>query len=507
MTLRDILYIVFKRKYKILMFFLITFSLVALGTFLKKPIFEAKSQILVKIGRENVYVPARDSLSPVVSLDQEKQINSEIEILKSNLMAEKLLSVLGPDTVYKTSPDSHLESFKVRFTKWLNNLKGIFLKSQKTLSPLEKKEAHFKAALMKFRQNLKVINVENTNIIDITFRHENSQKAANMLNTHINIYMDHHLQVHKAPQTNRFFQQQAEYLKDKLDRAEEMLKALKKDFKITSIGEQQGILLKQTAELRSNLNRTLSLRVETRNRIKELKQQLAVTPEFIDQGREVHHDAALIGTLESRLVELQLKEKKLLSKYTENSRLVQNVREEILMVQEKLSEQQGKQYPKSLSGINPTFQHLHKELLRNEAELKALGAKMKTLRKQVADYESELEKLNQIEGQIKQLQQQIAIDQENYKLYLKRLEESRISDAMDREKITNVSLIEPAQKPQKPVSPKVTLNLMIGIFIGLFGGIGLGFFLDHIDDSFDRPDDLEKYLQAPVLASIPKLKL
>jgi capsular polysaccharide biosynthesis protein len=77
---------------------------------------------------------------------------------------------------------------------------------------------------------------------------------------------------------------------------------------------------------------------------------------------------------------------------------------------------------------------------------------------------------------------------------------------MDSEKITSVSLIEPAQLPLKPVSPKPMLNLVLAIFIGVFGGLGFAFFFHYLGDSLEMVEDVEEYLQLPVLASIPELK-
>jgi uncharacterized protein involved in exopolysaccharide biosynthesis len=97
-SLRDFLHVVFKRKTQILIFFGLTFITVAIGTLVMEPTYEATSQILVKMGRENLYVPtvpSRNNLSPVVSFDREEQINSEIEILKGRFLAQKVVESLG----------------------------------------------------------------------------------------------------------------------------------------------------------------------------------------------------------------------------------------------------------------------------------------------------------------------------------------------------------------------------------------------------------------------------
>jgi uncharacterized protein involved in exopolysaccharide biosynthesis len=149
---------------------------------------------------------------------------------------------------------------------------------------------------------------------------------------------------------------------------------------------------------------------------------------------------------------------------------------------------------------------LQEELFRNEAELKAIRAKKKTQNTHLSAYQKKLEKLNRIEVELNQLKRQVDVDRQNYRLYLSKFEESRISDAMDTEKIANLSVIQPAQVPLKPVSPKVLLNILLGIFLGGFGGLGLAFFSEYLDDSLEKPEDVENYLEVPVLASIPELK-
>ena len=53
--------------------------------------------------------------------------------------------------------------------------------------------------------------------------------------------------------------------------------------------------------------------------------------------------------------------------------------------------------------------------------------------------------------------------------------------------------------------PKVLLNIVLAIFLGGFGGLGLAFFGEYLDDSLEKPEDVERTLHLPVLASIPEL--
>ena len=62
--------------------------------------------------------------------------------------------------------------------------------------------------------------------------------------------------------------------------------------------------------------------------------------------------------------------------------------------------------------------------------------------------------------------------------------------------------VDPAVPPQKPVSPKIPLNLTLGVLLGLALGIGWVFVLDYLDRSIKSPEDLEKR-GLNVLGSIP----
>lgn len=487
-SLRDFLNVVFKRKGQILLFFFVVVLTVTIGTFMVKPTYEAVSQILIKLGRENLYVPPTGSGSPVINLDRQEQINSEIEILTSQSLAEQVVKDLGPNTIYR---DLNKGGWKI-----LNLIRKDL---EAAHSPDEK-------AVLRLRKDLEVEGIKKSNVIAIRFRHTDSQMAARVVNKFVSLYLDRHVDVHKGPNSYKFFREQSGLLKDKLTQAEFNLDLFKKQHNISSLEEQRTLLLRKEADLRAELNSTLSRIAETGNRIGQLKQQLAATPRTIPQAEETEHSPYVINTLESRLVELQLKEKEFLTKYTEQSRLVQNVREEIEIVRKKLNEQESKRYDRVRSGVNVTHQRLQEELFRNQAELKALNAKKTTQTAQLADYQTEIDKLSGIEVELNRIKHQVEVDRHNFRLYLTKFEESRISDAMDTEKISNVTRIQAASPPVKPVSPKVFLNLVLGIFLGAFGGLGLAFFMEYLDDSLETPEAAENALKVPVLASVPELK-
>jgi len=70
---------------------------------------------------------------------------------------------------------------------------------------------------------------------------------------------------------------------------------------------------------------------------------------------------------------------------------------------------------------------------------------------------------------------------------------------------SNISIIDKAEVPVRPVSPNKKNNFLMALIIGLFGGVGLCFLFDYLDDTVKGPDDVEKLVGLPSLGIIPYL--
>jgi len=579
---RDFLYILFKRKLQILIFFFATICMVTIGTFLMQPTYKATSQIQLKIGRENQTVPTVTSSSnnPVITLNREKQLNSGIEILKSPSLVLEVVKALGPGTIYPNLGEQP---------------KGA-LANQKPESATQTSPAQ--EAVLKLVKDLEVEAVKKSNVIKISYKNKDPQVAASVLNSLVSLFLDRQSVVGKNPGISAFFEEQSRILKNQLSGSEKRLEVFRKTHDLSSLEEQRNLLFEEFSKRHTDLNQTESQIVETRSRLEQLRLQLAKVPRNVPLSETIDHNPLIINSLQASLVELELKQEELLDKYTEQSRVVQNVKDEIAMVHKKLDTQKERRYGKSSSGVNTTYQRLlgqlraqlgkvprtipadeevdrspdlinslqerlvelalkEKELVnkyteqsrllqnvkgeiamvrrnldaqeekrygksgsevnttyqriegevfKNEAELMALIAKQKTLNEQLAPYQDQIDKISRIEMDLNQLEQEVEIERQNYRLHLTEFDESRSSNAMDSEKIANASLLESAQTPLKPVSPNKLRNLMLGLLLGAFGGLGLAFFMEYLDDRLERPEQVENALKLPVLASIPKFK-
>lgn len=68
----------------------------------------------------------------------------------------------------------------------------------------------------------------------------------------------------------------------------------------------------------------------------------------------------------------------------------------------------------------------------------------------------------------------------------------------------NAELVQPAQAPRSPSSPKTIRNTFIAFVLGLLAGVVLALLRDRVDRRLRHGNDAEAILQRPILGSIPE---
>ncbi len=259
------------------------------------------------------------------------------------------------------------------------------------------------------------------------------------------------------------------------------MEAFKQKNRVFSLEEQRSLLLKQRMELDTSLKNTQNQVDELQKKLSSLRNQQKTRAQDKSIYTITERDRIIIEA-RSRLLDLQLKEQNLLKQYKENNRLVQNIREEIRLVQVFLKEQESEISGKVRTG-NPVFQEVEKESIKAKAELSSQKAKAAAQTEQVGNLENEIRSFDLLDNEFKTLKRDVDSNEKNYRIYLERLEEARISEEMNRKKMANVSVIQAAAVPTETIKPKKRVNILFGILLGIVAGLGFAFFSEiHVPE-------------------------
>jgi uncharacterized protein involved in exopolysaccharide biosynthesis len=463
-SVRDILTILFKHKFKIIAIFLIVLAVATALAYTHPRFYEARGVILVKLGREYLNRPeevAKPSTAPLIP--QHTIIAGEIAIMQSRDLIERVVRQIGPEKLYPA-------------------LAEAAAKKHFDLLPV---------AVDRFSNGLRVTDVAGSSFIQVFYFNENPVMAANAVNLLMELFKEKHLEVFAGEGTD-FLESQIGVFQKKLRQSEANLGSFKQRYSVFSLEEQQSQLLGSVNTLENSLR---AIQVQ----IGEVEQKIAFTksPKWMaDVPMETGLNPA---SVRQQLSLLEQKERELLHRYTENSEAVRNIREEIGIVRDSLAK----------NSQRVREEQRQNELAKYAGELEVLRVKAAGLKSQLSQSESELRALGSRAGELRDLQRKAADDEQNFKVYARKLEEARISDDMDRRKMVALSIVEKATPSRRPMKSKYDKASLIpgGLLGGLIAGIALAFLLEVTSSSMTTPTNAEKRLGLPVMVAIRRKSL
>ncbi|MEX2246005.1 MAG: Wzz/FepE/Etk N-terminal domain-containing protein [Dehalococcoidia bacterium] len=133
----------------------------------------------------------------------------------------------------------------------------------------------------------------------------------------------------------------------------------------------------------------------------------------------------------------------------------------------------------------------------------ALTRQIETTRQTLEDEQARLGNLSATGASAAQIASQQSIveaTQATYENLLLQREEAQLRQA---QAIQGFTVVEPAEEPTSPTSPRWTFNLAAGLLGGLAAGVALALALEYVDPTVRGVRDLEAITPLPVLASIP----
>ncbi len=278
---------------------------------------------------------------------------------------------------------------------------------------------------------------DESHVIDIAVRNRDPHIAIAIATFVMDAFVRERTEIYNTPQTN-FLQQQIEESRQKLEAAQRTLQAFKQQAGISAIDEELSQLLKEKGDLTA----------------------LAYTA---------------ITDAQKRLSDLQEKQAEMEATYRDDSPMLQRLHETLVVAQEDLKKRRN-------------------DLNAPDGNGSSLSAKLASVDKRIAYLESQRGKYND-------LQQQVSIAQDNYLIYLKRGEEARINNLLNKENITSIDVMDHPALPASPVKPKKLIVLALTFLAALVAAGGMALSRELLDDRLNTPEKLYDALRVPVLAS------
>lgn len=448
---RDILTILFKHKYKMIITFLIIAIGVTLYALSLKRTYEAHATLLIKLGREFSPRPEVEIGRGGFSVPPETIMRAEMSLITSRELTASVVKSVGAERIYP----------------------GLGKTTTSQISPEE-------MAVKWLQEDLNITNIQGSSMINIAYTHADPYIAAEVVNTLVDAFKEKHLEVFSGDSTP-FLENQEKVFQERLKEAEKKLADFKQKNRVFSFEEQKTALIQQRSTLDTNLKAAQS-------QISELEQKVAMiqSPKWTAEAPP---------EIRAQLLALQQREREIMGKYVDGSVPAQTVRKEIEAVKESLR----KQSEEIRQG----------ELHRAEGELGMAKARAETIRRQLAQVESELKLLDARAVELQNLKREVAQQEQNYQNYARKLEESLVMDDMDRRKMVSITVVEKAVASSIPRKGRFGKRDLVAM--GFFGGLGvavaLAFLLEFIAPGMTTPWSAERRLNLPVAAAIRKLAL
>jgi polysaccharide chain length determinant protein (PEP-CTERM system associated) len=152
---------------------------------------------------------------------------------------------------------------------------------------------------------------------------------------------------------------------------------------------------------------------------------------------------------------------------------------------------------------NPVYQNLRIQLSNAEVELAELRSRLTADRAQVERLRHDVDKITQVEAELKQLDRDYQVVQDRHQVLLRRWEDLQASQRLDP--VTDqvqFRHIEPPFALADPVAPNRAVMLAAVLVVAVAGGIGLAFGLNQVNPTFFSRVSVGRIVDLPVLGTV-----
>ncbi|MDF5714300.1 MAG: polysaccharide biosynthesis tyrosine autokinase [Rhizonema sp. NSF051] len=367
-----------------------------------------------------------------------------------------------------------------------------------------------KLTIEDLNRNLSVKIVPATNILQVSYQGKDPVMAAKLVNAVSQAMVEDSTQVirKEAASAVKFLEKEVPSARNRLEKTEIAENRYRQSSGIIALDDQTKSLVASVAALEEQ-QRTLSTQLQdAKSRdvsLRQITDAKALNSAYANvrggQDEELKKLRAKLSELQTQIVEARLR-------FTEDHPTV------IKLVQERNTLQSV--YAKTLGSVSPgsqdivpktvagdqISQDLTSKLIVNEIERSAIENKLKVVQSDLNNLHARLAALPMKQQPLTALVRTRQEATESVKLLQSKLEEARIAEA---QLVGNIQIIEAAQPPTKPTSPKQKVVLVVAAAFGSVLAIGIVLLLEVMDNTLRDAAEAEELLKLPLLGVLPRL--
>ena len=549
---QDVYRALLRHKRKSALLFIAIMTAVVLFTFLSPKEYRSEAKLFVRLGRENATLDPTATLADktIVAIPQsrESEINSVVELLQSRSLLEKVVDQVGPAVVLNrrdeaatevsdsaepaktgepvretgatfaaaygagsllkkgTGSESFSESAAVDGGRevpvpFLQRAAGQQIaQSFDSSADLDLREV----AVLDLVKNLKVEAAKKSNVIEVSVLGPDPRLCQTVTAKLIDAYLTEHVRLNRTAGSHEFFAAQTARLRDDLAKKEAELRDLKTKTGLSSPSDQKQIMVARIGRLDDELLHVEAAQAASETKVRQLRQQLESLPETQVTNETSGFNNEGTDKMRDQFYALQIREKEAQARFTEDHPKMQQIREQLASARAILEQEERgrKQVTKE-----PGRLHHQAELaaLAEEPVLASLRVQADRLREQLAEVRRDLGSLNESEMRVAALQREVDMLEADYRKYSANLEQARIDQQLETQRMSNISVAQPASFEPRAVRPRKSLNLLLGLCAALCGAVGLPLVLEQIERPASKPRGAARVADAPVLTKVPRL--
>jgi protein tyrosine kinase modulator len=369
-----------------------------------------------------------------------------------------------------------------------------------------------RAGKLQKRIKLDFLGFTRNNTFTLSFDADNPQKAMEVTARLGSLFIEENLKAREqqAAGTTSFLNSEAERLRKELEEQESQVN------QFTSLHRYE-----LPAQLDSNLRLLDQFRRELENgtlRLSSLQERKVALEKQMAELDLIGQDLEIIQGFDAgvagpgiRTVDVKRRElEALLGQYSEKHPDVIRLRREIQAIEsEKAVVKPTAKKAGLSSAVSPRFslkETLGTQLTDLKTQMDTVRATNEKLRVQIASYQTRVDNTPLRAAEVTNITRNYNITLGKYQDLLRKSLDSELSENMEKkQKGEQFQIIDRANVPQLPVAPNRPRIIILGTILGLGAGLGAAFLLEILNTSFRRAEDLEGYIDAPLLAALPMI--